>query len=157
SPRRCMDRSNIDLSTILQRARDGDESAAQQIVELYDKRLRAVIRRHLNAKARPVHDPDTVAQEVWFDFFRHLQTQQIPTDPDALGKSLCSMARNRTLAVSREACADKRDSDRTVSLADLTAAGGDEPCDHRPDPADQAAADDLWSRLLGEFDPTEQT
>lgn len=56
---------------LLERWKNGDESAAKEIVERYVTRLIALARTRLSAKLRRRVDPEDVVQSAYRSFFRH--------------------------------------------------------------------------------------
>jgi RNA polymerase sigma-70 factor (ECF subfamily) len=70
------------------RCQTGDESAFEELVRLYDRRLRYYVRKMLGADA----EMDDTLQDLWLDVFRALPRLN---DPTALPAWLYRLARDR--------------------------------------------------------------
>src|SRR5262249_32674454 len=61
-----------EIEALLQRARNGCQEAARQILELCSNHVRSAVRRYLDTRLRSLIDLDDLTQDVWTNFFEHI-------------------------------------------------------------------------------------
>ena len=91
------DEPEIDLADLLEKARAGDEAAANQIVTRFEPELRTLIRARLPQKLRKVFDSGDALQEVWRSFLcpkRGAENAVVPAS-DQIRAYLMTMVKNR--------------------------------------------------------------
>jgi RNA polymerase sigma-70 factor (ECF subfamily) len=120
---------NSDLSdaSLLRRFRAGHQSAATQLYLRYAERLgnfaTAKTGRDLVARV----DPDSIVQSVFRSFFRRAQDGQYHVAPgEELWKLLLVMALNKIRSAATHHHAQRRDTRKTQSMADLEGSLRDE-------------------------------
>jgi RNA polymerase sigma-70 factor (ECF subfamily) len=91
-----MSESSID--TLVERLRAGDDSAATELVRMYEPYLRLVVRRQLNASQRSKFDSIDIVQSIWMDVIVgfHESQWQFQTK-EQLQAFLIRIARNRLI------------------------------------------------------------
>jgi RNA polymerase sigma-70 factor (ECF subfamily) len=115
------------FAEFLRRVRAGDESAATELVHLYEPALRLEIRlRLMDRRLRQLLDPADLCQSVLKSFFLRATTGQFDLDsPEKLVALLRTMARNKVAHQARRQQAQKRDLRRVVSLGEAEPAATD--------------------------------
>lgn len=103
---------------LLQRVRNGDGSAAEELVRAYEPEIRRAIRVRLtDARLRRVVDSIDICQSVLAGFFVRTAAGQFDIEtPEQLLRLLVTMAKNRVIDWARRTQADRRDGRRDVSL-----------------------------------------
>ena len=103
---------------MLQGIRDGDEAAAQQLLEQYQSDIRRVIRVRLtDPRLKRQMDSIDICQSVMGDFFVRASLGQFELDtPQQLIKLLATMAQNKLLNHAEKQQAAKRDVRRMEAL-----------------------------------------
>lgn len=61
-----------DFRGLLNRIKEGDDTAAWELVEHYGEDIRNAVRRSLNRRLRPKFDSLDFVQLVWSSFFRRI-------------------------------------------------------------------------------------
>jgi RNA polymerase sigma-70 factor (ECF subfamily) len=84
-------------SVLVVRCQAGDRAAFEELVELYEPRLRYFLARMVGDD----HAADDLLQEVWFDVYRGVARL---ADPGAFPSWLYQIARHRALAELRKRC-----------------------------------------------------
>jgi DNA-directed RNA polymerase specialized sigma24 family protein len=143
-----------EIEQLLQRLRDDDPDAPNELVARYGRELRFVIRRRLDRRARSFMDSEDVLQMVWSSVFRcltHNDPQWIETDED-LKAFLCGCAFKKTLMASRSARAEMRNPDRVVPIDTLLDRQSEALCDPHPGPEEVAVRRDLLENVLGQLE-----
>lgn len=132
---------------LLERVRGGGRDAAAELVARYGDHIIRVVRRRLHKRLRPKFDSIDFQQDVWASFFTN--PVQPFADPDALGKYLAKVAKNKVLmAVRQRLRLQKYNVERENSLegsAACQAAGVAAP---DPTPSQLAVADETWDQLV---------
>jgi RNA polymerase sigma-70 factor (ECF subfamily) len=155
------------LADLLQRLKNGDDSAASLILERYEAQVRLVVRRCLPRVLRSRFDSQDIMQSVWRSFFQRLRgevveddhgvSQPAPGDPSLVfGDSsqlfsfLSRMAKNKVIDQYRRETSQKADIHRECTISDEHGHAMDPPS-HAETPEDLVtAADELshWRTLL---------
>jgi RNA polymerase sigma factor (sigma-70 family) len=129
--------------------RQGDEAAANELLEKYYVRLLELIRRQLGWKLRDLEGSTDVAQSVFRSFFSQVRENRVQIAPDnSLWPLLVTIALNKVRNLGKYWQREKRDPDRQVRLD-----GQDDPLESGPSPQDVAAVKELVDRLLEPFSP----
>jgi RNA polymerase sigma-70 factor (ECF subfamily) len=111
--------------SLLQKLKDGHESAATALYVRYAGHLRALTARQSSAALSARMDPDDIVQSVFRTFFRRVNTDQyeVPRGDD-LWKLFLVIALNKIRNAAAHHTAAKRDVRQTVHLGDSPAAVG---------------------------------
>jgi RNA polymerase sigma factor (sigma-70 family) len=129
--------------------RQGDEAAANELLEKYYVRLLELIRRQLGWKLRDLEGSADVAQSVFRSFFSQVRENRVQIAPDnSLWPLLVTIALNKVRNLGKYWQREKRDPGRQVRLD-----GQDDPLESGPSPQDVAAVKELVDRLLEPFSP----
>jgi RNA polymerase sigma factor (sigma-70 family) len=134
-----MDDDNLFLG-LVRRVRDGDGSAAAELVRLYEPAVRRVVRLRLrDPRLRRVLDSTDVCQSVLASFFVRAAAGQYELDrPEQLLRLLAVMARNKLAGQARRAYVTRRE------------VGEDSPPGSAvPDPGPGPSQEVAWRDLLG--------
>ncbi|MBL8813530.1 MAG: sigma-70 family RNA polymerase sigma factor [Planctomycetaceae bacterium] len=126
--------TNTSVRELLDRVRNGDSSAAEELVRTYEPEIRRAIRvRMTDARLRRLVDSIDICQSVLAGFFVRTAAGQYDIQtPEELLRLLVTMARNRIIDWARRQQADRRDSRREVSIDDENAVP---VASHDPGPA----------------------
>ncbi len=110
--------SESGIRNLLARVRNGDPTAAEEIVRTYEPEVRRAIRvRMTDARLRKLVDSIDICQSVLAGFFVRTAAGQYDIQtPEELLKLLITMARNRIVDWARRNNAERRDGRRDVSL-----------------------------------------
>jgi RNA polymerase sigma factor (sigma-70 family) len=140
-------REEGELTEILRRIQDGDDSAARVLLQRYESEVRLVVRRQLPRLLRSRFDSLDFLQSVWGSFFRRMRST--PTefeDSRHLVAFLARAAKNKVIDEYRRAASRKNDMHREEPLW----GDGHRPRDV-PDPIDSpsevAQAREVFGRL----------
>jgi RNA polymerase sigma-70 factor (ECF subfamily) len=108
--------------SLLQKLKDGHESAATALYQRYAGHLRALTARQSSAALSARMDPDDIVQSVFRTFFRRVNTDQyeVPRGDD-LWKLFLVIALNKIRNAAAHHTAAKRDVRQTVSMGDSPA------------------------------------
>jgi RNA polymerase sigma factor (sigma-70 family) len=107
-----------ELRTLLGRIRDGDESAARELLARYQAQVRLVVRRQLPRLLRSRFDSIDFIQSVWASFFRRLRAgPERFEDPRFLVTFLAQVAKNKVIDQYRRAASRKQDVRREEPLS----------------------------------------
>ena len=131
------------LDLLLDRLRDGDETAAGQIVADYEPYLRLVVRRGLSDRLRAKFDSLDVVQSVWVHVLHALRERvwQV-ADRASLQALLVTVARRRLVSRFRHhRVAIEREQPGVAVLETLAE-------QREPRPSEAAAGGELWQRML---------
>ena len=133
---------------LLERARQGSDEAAWDLVEAYGPYVLRTIRRTLSREIRGKFDSEDFAQAVWASFFGSPEQYDGVTEPQQLVGLLAKMARNKVIdEMRRRFQTQKYAVRREQPLADLA----DAPAQLKsrdPTPSQFAMARERWVRLL---------
>jgi RNA polymerase sigma factor (sigma-70 family) len=140
------------FSALLDRVAQGDEGAAQELVEHYREPLIRVIRRRLRSypKLRRLFDSIDFLQDTWRVILEHPEKLRDFGTFNELMRHLASMANHRVQHARRHYLdAQKRNLRRDCSLSDPDIASvALTQSDPQRDPGARAAFYDLWVRWL---------
>ena len=142
---------------LMDRVRQGDESAATDLVHRFEpevrREVRTWIRRQRALSLHRAFDSADICQSVLARFFASLSAGRLDLrSSDHLRNLLLFMARNSFLQHSRSNQAERRDLRRTVPFA------GDDPPEPpgRESPADLAAEHELLELIRARLTPEER-
>lgn len=140
-----------ELATLLTQVRQGDESAAAEIVRHYEPEVRRFIRFRLTSPSlRRMIDSLDICQSVLANFFVRISSGEMALDdPRRLQALLLTMARNRLLDHVRTERASKRDSRRTVTGGD----GLKDLADPGKSPSDELIAEEMLGAFRRQLAP----
>ena len=110
--------SETTVRELLERVRQGDSAAAEELVRTYEPEVRRAIRvRMTDARMRRLVDSIDICQSVLAGFFVRTAAGQYDIQtPEELLRLLITMARNRIVDWARRSNAERRDGRRDVSL-----------------------------------------
>jgi RNA polymerase sigma factor (sigma-70 family) len=136
------------FAELLDRARQGSDEAAWDLVEAYGPYVLRAIRRTLSRELRGKFDSEDFAQAVWASFFTSPDRLGGVTEPRQLVGLLATMARNKVIdEMRRRFQTQKYAVRREQPLAELP----DAPvhlASRDPTPSQFAIARERWVRLL---------
>ncbi len=105
-----------DFTDLIRRVRGGDETAAAELVRLYEPAIRRSVRMRLDPRLRRACDSMDICQAVLGSFFVRAASGQYELDtPDQLLRLLATMARNKLAKARRGQHAACRDERRVVA------------------------------------------
>ena len=140
---------------LLEQVRDGSSEAATELVETYGPHIRAVVRRSLPHKLRPMHDSMDFVQAVWMSVIRSPEKFSELDTSQQFVAYLARMARNKVIDEYR--CRTKtlkNDIDRNLSLNyEQVEAKADMPF-RRETPSAFAIASEQWELMMAGESPT---
>jgi DNA-directed RNA polymerase specialized sigma24 family protein len=138
------------VSRIVERLKQGDPDAAQQLWDSYFQRLVALARARLRGARRGAADEEDVALSVFESFVRRAGSGQFPrlNDRDDLWQLLVVMTVRKAINLTRREGRQSRGAGRVRSLADLERLGPDLILDAEPTPALAAQVIEECQRLL---------
>ena len=139
---------------LIQRIRDRDPQAAQELVSEYEQAIRRVVRIHLrDSRLRRVLDSLDVCQSVLATFFVRTALGQYELEtPDQLIRLLAVITRNKVANHVSHHRAERRDLRKDVPL-DF---GAMEVKSAKSDPGEQASARELLARVYDHFTTEEK-
>lgn len=146
----------VEEQALIELWRQGDESAARQIVDAYIDRLVALARQRISQRLASRVDPEDIVQSVFRTFFCRLkQGHFVFAEQDDLCKLLVRITLHKTLRQVAFHKAAKRDPGQETEQGDhrerLLAL-----FDQGPTPEDSAAFLDQLEHLLGQLHPQER-
>jgi len=141
------------LTNLLRHIRGGDPTAAAEVVNRYERVIRAVVRARLTDPAlRRQFDSTDVCQSVLASFFVRAAAGLYDFDrPDQLAGLLVRMAEYKFNTKARDAHRQRRDASRIDPGADP-----DQLATAEPGPAELALHRDLFATVLTRLSPTER-
>ncbi len=131
------------LERLVDRLRNGDFAAADELVVAYEPYLRAVVRRDLSPPLRAKFDSADVVQSVWVHLLHGLRggNWQI-NDSASLRALLVTVARRRLISrVRHHRSALEHEQPGDAALEGVAAR-------HQPRPSEVAQATELWETML---------
>jgi RNA polymerase sigma factor (sigma-70 family) len=138
-----------DFRGLLGRIKEGDDSAAWELVEHYGEDIRNAVRRTLNRRLRPKFDSLDFVQLVWSSFFRKNTHTGYFTTPEELVSYLVAMARNKVgMETRRRLISKKYNVNREISLEEKSQDYQGEIPSLSPTPMEFAIARERWDSLL---------
>jgi RNA polymerase sigma-70 factor (ECF subfamily) len=131
------------LDLLLERLRQGDTRAVEQIVADYEPYLRVLVRRSLPVPLRAKFDSLDVVQSVWVQVLRALREGAWEiTDRERLRALLVTVARRRLVSRYRHHATAVGLEQRGVTEMDGV------PAPRQPRPSEVVQAGDLWEKML---------
>jgi RNA polymerase sigma factor (sigma-70 family) len=132
------------LEILLEEFCNGDSSAIEQVVRVYELHLRAVVRRRISDRLRAKFDSADVVQSVWVHVLHRLRTAGLRLANAAhLEAMLITEARHRlTDRLRRYQSALDREQPFLESNAAVA------PVSPQARPSETAQADQLWEKML---------
>lgn len=104
---------------LIERWRDGDQLAANELYQRYVERLSGIVTSHLSERLRARTDADDVLQSACRSFFRRVQDGQFEFDQDDdVWKLLVTISLNKLRSQVRRHSAAKRDASQEISRRD---------------------------------------
>jgi RNA polymerase sigma-70 factor (ECF subfamily) len=141
------------IPDLMQRVRNGDDSAAAELVRCYEPAIRRVVRFRLNPRLRRLCDSLDICQAVLGKFFVHAALGQFDLNtPEDLVKLLSTMARNEVLKEQRRQQAARRDQRRDSpgqAVEEAARAPG-------ATPSQEVAAAELFQEVQRRLSPDER-
>lgn len=132
---------------LLDRLRDGDVTAAEELVNRYGPHIcRAIRRRFRSRKLRILYSTDDCLQSVWQSVFAQMERIAELESPEHLMRYLTRVACNKLVDQDRHLRAQRNDIDREFSLPGSQTAGRHNLIDPGPSPSAQAAEQDEWEQ-----------
>ncbi len=112
--------ADTSVRDLLDRVRQGDAAAAEDLVRTYEPEIRRAIRvRMTDARMRRLIDSIDICQSILANFFVRTAAGQYDIQtPEELLRLLVTMARNRVIDWARRTQAERRDGRRDVSIDD---------------------------------------
>jgi RNA polymerase sigma-70 factor (ECF subfamily) len=147
--------SAAEFAQLIRRIRDGDGSAAEELVRRYEPLVRRAVRvRLLDHRLRQVFDSMDICQSVLASFFLRTAAGSYDVQaPQDLVRLLVGMARNKLAEAARRQYRQKRDRGRTVGA-------GDELLEHIATPtftpSRVIAGRELWQQFLRQMNAEER-
>jgi RNA polymerase sigma-70 factor (ECF subfamily) len=143
-----------EFAELIQRVRDRDQDAAQELVRRYESAIRRVVRIRLrDANLRRLLDSTDVCQSVLASFFIRTALGQYEIDsPAELLNLLTAIARNKLNNQANRLKAQRRDIRRDSAGEDTTP----QVADDASDPSEQVSAKELLDKVRNRLDPAER-
>ncbi len=137
------------FARLVQRASDGSQQAAQELVQTYSRCILRTVRRTLNTQMRGKFDSDDFVQAVWASFFATPSKWADLQQPQQLIGLLRRMVRNKVVDEHRRRMAtQKYRVQRELPLQLLDGAERNWLRSHDPSPSQWAMANERWRGLL---------
>jgi RNA polymerase sigma factor (sigma-70 family) len=141
------DKPSVEL--LLEKLRQGDSSAAEQVYLIYEPYLRLVVRRQLSAQLRPKFDSIDVVQSVWADTLRGFRENAWHfADATCLRAFLIKAVRNRFVDRYRQNRLAVKQGRPLESIDQESALRS-----RQPRPSEEVEARDLWEQMLRHCPP----
>jgi RNA polymerase sigma factor (sigma-70 family) len=132
------------LARMLERLRQGDLAAAEQLLAAFEPLLRLLVRRQLSSELQAKFDSIDIVQSVWADLIQGLRGAHWQfADVQRLRGFLVRATQNRFIDQVRK---HRRAVDFEQPLAD--SASSDQPAAGEPAPSDEVQAADIWEKLM---------
>lgn len=136
------------FTTLMEQLRHGSQDAAWELVELYGRFIRRVVRRTLDRKLRPKFDSLDFVQAAWASFFRRRDRFHKFATPENPIAFLATVARNKVIDENRRRLgAAKHDVRREQSLYDSDVES-ESLADNGPRASQVAFAREQWEAML---------
>lgn len=110
------DASFVDL---LQRAREGDQRAAEQLMRVYGPSVVRAVRRSLHHRMRPYFDSMDFVQEVWASVFAAPAEKWTCQSTGQFIRLLTTMARNKIIDAARRRLGRRQEEVREIPLEQI--------------------------------------
>lgn len=134
---------------LMKRMNEGSHDAAWTLVERYEPHIRAVVRRKLSNKIRPMFDTGDFVQAVWVSLFRMRKRMDEVETPEEFVGFLAAMARNKVIDEFRKRTKTaKHDVNRLQSMNASNAVGPSGFVGSPITPSQVAVAREQWMRLV---------
>jgi RNA polymerase sigma factor (sigma-70 family) len=138
---------------LLERFREGDESAAEALFARYFHRLTLLARSRLSARLARRTDPEDIVQSVYRSFFVGVREGRYTLGRGGdLWRLLAAITRHKLLRQVRHQSADRRSIDVECSL-DQVGDGALVDRERDPTPEEAVALADELERVFAELDP----
>lgn len=132
---------------LLDRLREGDVTAADELVKRYGPHIcRAIRRRVRSRKLRVLYSTEDCLQSVWQSVFAQMDRIVELESPEHLMRYLTRVACNKLVDQNRHLHAQRNNIDRECSLADSQVADKYRLVDPGPSPSARAAIQDEWEQ-----------
>ncbi len=141
-----------DFSRLMERVTQGCPEAIAELHHRYGGHIRAVVRKRLDQRLRPLFDSVDFQQDVWASFFCGDLKRCHFTTPEALVRFLCEMANSKVVDVFRQRLrSPTHNLNREQSLDQLHFVEvATEVAARNPSPSQLAIANEKWQQLLQE-------
>lgn len=103
-----MNTQESEFGQLLDRLRDGDQAAAEELFQTFGRPLQRVLSRRLPAVMRSRVGASDLAQAVWCSFFRNIEDITAFESPESLQAFLLTMARNKLFDETRRQLGTQR-------------------------------------------------
>jgi RNA polymerase sigma factor (sigma-70 family) len=144
-----MNKGFDDFRGLMNRIKEGDDSAAWELVQHHGEDIRNAVRRSLHHRLRSKFDSLDFVQLVWSSFFRMNLPGERFDGPESLIAYLVAMARNKVgMEVRRRLIAQKYNVNRESSLECESQESCYEIAARLPTPMEFAIARERWDRLV---------
>ena len=143
------DQLNEELSSLIDRLRQGDALAAEELVAAYEPEIRRFIRIRLSSpRMRRLMESVDISQSVFAKFFVDIRREAVcPQSPEQLRTLLLTMARHKICDYVRRHNAAKRD----VRRVDASEAAIDQVYCEDDTPSDAVAAKEMLEAVRSEM------
>src|SRR5262245_21966152 len=132
------------LARMLDRLRQGDLAAAEQLLIAFEPYLRLLVRRQLSNDLQAKFDSIDVVQSVWVKLIEGLRSSHWQfADVQRLRGFLVRATQNRFIDQVRR---HRRAAHFEEPLAD--SASSDQPAAGQPAPSEEIQAEDIWEKLM---------
>lgn len=130
---------------LLDRLRDGDESAAEQIIDQYGPHLVSAIRRRIRSRrVRLVYETEDCLQSVWGSVFANRERIAEMESPQHLMRFLARVATNKLVDKQREIAGRNQNRALVVPLPGSESADRFQLATSDPTPSAQASLAEEW-------------
>ena len=138
-----------DFRELLDRLQDGDESAAEQIVDEYGPHLINAIRRRVRSRrVRLAYSTEDCLQSVWGSIFAHRDRVAEMESPEHLMRFLARVAANKLIDKQREVAGRNQNRRETVPLPGTELGDRYQLAASDPTPSAMVSLEEEWEARL---------
>lgn len=142
------------FAILIDRVRDGDRKAAEDLVSRYEDTVLRAVRRKLNRRMRKRFDSIDFSQDVWKSFFGNLREIGEFQRPEELTAFLTRVSANKVIDECRRSLISKKNNiNREQSMNDSVAMEGNIPPGNQATPSEFAIAGEQRDLLLHDQSP----
>ncbi len=136
------------FSELITQIREGSESAAWRLIELYGPHVRRVVHRYLDRRLRGKFDSIDFVQAVWASFFREpAQIREFRT-PEEIVRYLATSARFKVFDEARRRLVTRKHNLNRELPLDDSEVDSDPRIAIGPTPDEVAMAREAWNEML---------